>query len=276
MTIDQFAFGLAEIGQKKGKALTHFNTAFDILKSYASSGHFEINLANASDLEVAQKCFEIVKIEGAGGPVVVDPNALTKVEEVGGTAAIVADGYDISVLRKQIHALKGSGASALNLKATITPGTEDPENWSCGLEEFVYKGKSGQAYWTVGSTHDCDILLAKTGLALGAQFAILLKDGNYFIKDLSILTPRFETTLRIDGGKTVELRQGMVFSMGGAAVMGVNELGSNVHLEFLASLHTITTSADFGTNKVAAVADETASTPIGSEYVIGNTKKAGV
>jgi hypothetical protein len=47
------------------------------------------------------------------------------------------------------------------------------------------KGKADQAYWTVGSTFDYDIVLPKLTQTLGSQFAILKRGGDYFIKDIS-------------------------------------------------------------------------------------------
>ena len=39
--------------------------------------------------------------------------------------------------------------------------------------------------WFLGDSLDYDMILPKAGVVLGAQLALMLKDGKYYIRDMS-------------------------------------------------------------------------------------------
>jgi hypothetical protein len=53
------------------------------------------------------------------------------------------------------------------LRTFKTPFELDPDLGSIGIEKVVFSGPAGYAFWTVGNSAECDILLPKTGICFG-------------------------------------------------------------------------------------------------------------
>jgi len=107
---------------------------------------------------------------------------------IGEKVAIDFKSYNVHAVRDAIKALK-KGDETLTLAFGPIKEEPSPDDFiayaATGLKDLTLKGAAGQAYWTVGSTFDNDILLPKLSFALGGHFAIKKVGGQYAVKDLS-------------------------------------------------------------------------------------------
>lgn len=75
------------------------------------------------------------------------------------------------------------------------------------LKDVVLNGQPGQAYWTVGNTADCDIIIPKANICFDPLFAIIKLDKDYYLLDLNIniliLNSQQSRLVKIDQDKPV-------------------------------------------------------------------------
>lgn len=133
----------------------------------------------------------------------------------------------------------------MTLKIVGTPLTLDEELTSLGLENVELKGKAGQHFWTVGNDPRCDIVIPKANISLGYQFAVLFKDGKYFVKDLSNLSRDCETTFKLPKDEEYPVKEGDVLNFAGAVVYSITEMNAeNLKLQKVEEIEVSTKELD--------------------------------
>lgn len=100
---------------------------------------------------------------------------LTVKKNVGTKVNISFAAYNIYKVRALVSELKKGSESLI---ISFAPSEDEKANYDAvNLTGQTFVGKAGQAYWTIGSTFDYDIVIPKLCQFVGGFIAILKKGG---------------------------------------------------------------------------------------------------
>lgn len=199
---------------------------------------FEINLTHEDHLKIIKQTYDIASKEGEKEEEEEedDDNKVTDKTEAGKKVSISTKGYDLIKLREDFKKLKQGDGGAVTLRITQTPASPELQIADLQLADKSFAAPAGQTLVTVGDLLENDIILLKTGVTFGSQFAILLKDGKTYIKDTTALPLKYETVVKINKEVKVPIHSGSVVSFGKSIVYGLTSLSPNLTLKFIKEL----------------------------------------
>eukprot|EP00347_Sterkiella_histriomuscorum_P024565 403330673 len=132
----------------------------------------------------------------------------------GKSITIKREGFDLQQLRNHIHEMKrgDNGNQDIRLQFTQESHCLDEKVQDLVLKGQVLRG-NGQRYYTIGNTFECDIQIPKTGIILGTQLGIEIRDhGKIFVQDLSSSDDKIALTMKLVKDVPYKIKQGQVIS----------------------------------------------------------------